>query len=339
MTISFDQSIIYVESPLQILSALEYCNEYNENPIFIVNFGNKKRIKNREQMLNLLEPIPANRKLVYKHFRNSLISDIYSFFFMIKMRRMPISKRFIIGDFRSKVACNFFLANRAKERVYMDDGAATIVTQLDYIQKGIYAPKLRSKRQKVFQRFYDFVFNFKYSELKCPNLYSFFAGEGLLRLGQKNLRKPKPLIRKEKLNNTCFFFGSKYSESRIMLLEDEIESLRQISEYYQHKNIDFFYIPHRDESKEKLSIIRDLNIKIKDLGVPAETYFSSTKSIPSHIAACWSTVIYSIGKAYELESVISFDILSKMKKEGATRERAKTVYQFYQQSGIDIIKI
>ncbi len=338
MTISSNNSIIYIESPLQILSAIEFCNEYDEKPIIIVNFGNKKRVKNKSQMLSLLSNLPAKKVLEYKHFRNSLIRDIYTFFFMLKVRNLPASDRFLIGDFRSKIACNLFLANRSKERIYMDDGAATIVTQIDHIQNGIYAPQLRSKRQRIFQSFYDFFFNFKYSELSCPNLYSFFTGNNLLKKGQINYRTPKELINKDKIHNTCFFFGSKYSESGLMNLDNEISCLCQIKDYYHRNNINFFYIPHRDESEDKLFKIKKLGINIKVLDVPAETYFENSEKIPDHISACWSTVVYSVGKAYNLKSVISFDILDWMKSSTACH-RAKTVYKFYRKCGVQIIKI
>lgn len=332
-----NNDIMYLASPLQVLSAIDYCQEYKVRPIVIVNFGEMKRATNRNQIASLLEKLPAIQILEFKHFKNSIARDFYTFIFMLKLKKLPKANRFLIGDFRSKIACNLFLANRANKRIYIDDGAATIAMQLEDIKHGFFAPAL-SKRQRLFQRAFDLLSGLNYADLRCPDIYSIFDGEDFLRAEQRNLRAPTTRIKKNLIENCCFFFGSKYSESKLLGLEDEIHIANTIRSHYVKSNIDFYYIPHRDESKAKLAKLEALGITVKNLNVPAEVYFQEATELPAHISACWSTVLYSVGKSYELTSVTSFDILDKVLKP-QINQRAQTVYDFYEQCGIKRIKV
>lgn len=121
-------------------------------------------------------------------------------------------------------------------------------------------------------------------------------------------------------------------------LEDEIRIAQRIYTHYAEQNIDFYYIPHRDESPAKLAKLTEIGITIKNLNAPAEVYFAEANEIPAHIAACWSTVLYSVGKAYELSSVTAFDVLDCVIKP-EIKQRAQTVYDFYQQCGVDRLKL
>ena len=92
-----------------------------------------------------------------------------------------------------------------------------------------------------------------------------------------------------------------------MTLEEEIEILGKIKQYYVDKNYTFWYAPHRHENRDKIyRLEKELDIHITTFKYPSEIEFLLDESIPSNVASYFSTALFSLKKLIAFESVETF---------------------------------
>ena len=282
-------NLFYVESPLQMLSAISAVNKFDQyKAILIVDVSHDDRVNNNEQLLKCIGNewhqvyIKKPRKGWAKTLKGmGLIKDIINLcYFSLKYRREI--DRYFIGEYRSidMAILNCFIM--PKETILLDDGTFTITAQNHHITNKI-PPYINGTKYKLFKPLLK--------NLATPNLYSFFDLESSLQKGQINYfelpRQKKMMINKGEI----FFFGAKFSESKFMSMSDEIGVLSKIVKLFTGYEI--FYVPHRDEKKSKINKISDLGFRIKSLGKPAEIYFDETAEMPEIVLSYYSTVLYT----------------------------------------------
>lgn len=322
-------NLFYIESPLQMLSAISACNKFNKyKSILIINLSCGDRVNNDTQILEL---IGDEWSEVY--IQRSTVSTVVNLLGLMKFlivfgfRFKGKIDRYFIGEFRSLDMAILKSVILPKETILLDDGAFTITAQNYYIKNGI-SPYEKSKKYKVLKCFLKRKF--------IPNLYTFFKFDVSLLPGQINYFEFP--VRKEINTNKkhVFFFGSKLSESQNMILADEIEVLSKVIKIFSDYIV--FYIPHRDESQDKLNLISKLGFHLKILGKPAEIYFEEVDVMPEIVVSCYSTVLYTCYLKFLNVQLYSIDIESLLLKD-STRVNAKEIYKYYEGLGIRKILI
>jgi hypothetical protein len=322
-------NLFYVESPLQMLSAISAFNRFNQHKaILIVNVSHGDRINNDTQLLQLIgdewdEVFIQRQRKGKVRILTGLLRDIIKF----SLKYRGEINKFFFGEYRSvdMAILNRFLS--PKESILLDDGSFTITAQNYYIKNKI-LPYSEAKKYKVFKPFLK--------NLKIPNLYSFFKLDSTLLKGQVNYYEFSIKKKIDIKEGHIYFFGTKFSESKNMLLTDEINVLSKVLKKYAGYKV--FYIPHRDESLNKLDDISKLGYQVKNLGKPAETYFDETDAMPELVLSYYSTVLYTCYLRFDNVQLHSIDITNFLLQESA-KINAKEIYDYYKTVGIPLIVI
>jgi hypothetical protein len=322
-------NIFYVESPLQMLSALAAYKKFSKDKaILVVKISLGGRVDNDKQILQLIgdewEQVYIQKER--KNNARSLISLLVDVVRLTLKYRGKIN-RYFYGEYRSVEMAVLRSRLSPKESILLDDGSFTVTAQNYYIRNQV-APYPNSKMYRIFK---SFIRN-----LNTPNLFSFYNLESTLLKDQVNYFdfpvKKEVCIDK----STVYFFGSKLSESGNMHLIDEMELLTKVFKLYEGYNI--FYIQHRDESKSKLNEISHLGYQVKNLGKPAEVYFDETNVMPELVVSYYSTVLYTCYFRFKNVKLNSIGIEHILLQEDA-KINAKEIYAYYKTLGIHIIAV
>jgi len=312
-----------------MLSAISALNKFNQhNSILIVNISDGDREQNDKQILNLVGP-EWHEVYIQKVVRgkvNVLLKLLKNMLYFGFKYRGNIDKYFF-GEYRNVEMAIMNKVLSPEESILLDDGAFTIIAQSYYIKNNI-SPYPKTNTYKMFKFFIN--------NINVPNLYSFFELDQFLLHGQvnyfgfQNKKKAKIII------GDVFFFGTKFSESNLMHLVDEMNVLSNIFDMYGNYKV--FYIPHRDESIAKLDKISQLGFTIKNLEKPAEIYFDETDTMPEIVAAYYSTVLCTCLLRYDNVKLHSIDITNFLLKE-STKFHVEETYKYYKTLGIQLVDI
>jgi len=319
--------VFYIESPLQLLSAMSALKSFDSNKsILIVELSGGKKERNDRQILDLIDE-RWTEVIVKKAGKEKF--KAFWFFWFLKMRFLYHKKvnNYFIGEYRSVSMHLLHAFVSPKKFVLLDDGTFTITAQKHYISKKV-SPFKKSSKSKLLR--------LMEKESRVPNLYSFFDLDSSLLKGQINHYKVKPRKVVDLNKEEVFFFGANFYENKDMTLEDELYALSKvlgISSSYK-----YFYIPHRNESKEKLSYIAELGFFIKELPGPAEIFFDESDRLPFLVMSYFSTVLYSCHIRFSNVKICSVNIEPFIKREN-TRLNAEQVYSYYDDLGFETIKV
>ncbi len=295
------KSLLFVESPLQLLNAYEAVSYFNlENYIYIVRLSNNEA--NDEQIMNLLKLLKIDKSNIEYMYIRTINRTLYDYsqllFYRYKYMFVKNIDKIFIGNYESGFF-NLIIKQFSKESIILlDDGAKTLSIQSKFTN---------SKNYNLFTM-YDI------KTLQNQNIFINSYREVLT--NTKEL-----LIKKDEI----LFLGTKLSEAGIIEEEYYINLIQNICNYYLDKKI--VYIVHRGESQEKLSEIEEnKNIIIRQLNYPIELYGLCEKEIPYKVSSFYSTAIYTMKKIYHLEAeCFRFDY------SGSVHEYAiEEVYSFYE---------
>lgn len=319
-------NIYFIESPLQLLSATSARKKFGGESILIVYLGGNGKNNNNNQILDSLDSGWDSVFYIKKETNYFSLAKV----FVLKILLLAFKYRgkvnkYFFGEYRNVDMVIFGDILKPKDKVLLDDGSFTITAQKKYIRNKSY-PYKKSKKSKIF-----FLNNRKYF---TPNLYSFFDLDQYLVSGQVNYFKPPVKKNINIESEVVYFFGSKFTENNSIKSIDEIELLSKVIEMYV--GFDVFYIPHRDESKEKIDKIKMLGYKVKYLGEAAEKYFDKTEVMPEVVVSYYSTVLYSCYIRFENVRVQSINVERLLLKEH-DKINAKEIYKYYDDLGFDKI--
>ena len=122
-----------------------------------------------------------------------------------------------------------------------------------------------------------------------------------------------------------YFYGSNISYLGISL-EDEFVYFQYVIDYFNKRNMELIYIPHRNESEHKLKKIKSIfHIKIKKCIYPAEIDILFEKKVPQHISSFFSSVLISLPLIRQFNSVTSFYLPTKKINNITIREEFDTM--------------
>ncbi|PHS64011.1 MAG: hypothetical protein COB00_11755 [Alcanivorax sp.] len=139
--------------------------------------------------------------------------------------------------------------------------------------------------------------------------------------------------------NEIWFFGSKYSEAGILSESDELALFNEVITKLSDLNFTVKYIPHRDESEQKLERFRvKTNVEILRLEVPAEIQLIQGEVRPKAIAGYYTTVLLSCAALQPTIEIYSFKIPSNL-INGNYLPSIQNVYSFFKQAKLKVIDL
>jgi len=271
------KSLLFVESPLQLLNAYEAVAYFNlENYIYMIRLSNNEA--NDKQIMNLLKLLKINTtniQYIYLRTTNRTLYDyIKLLFYRFKYIFAKDIDKIFIGNYESGFFKLIIKQFSKQSIILLDDGAKTLSIQS------------------------------KFTNTKNYNLFTMYDIEALE--NQKNYinsyRQVLSKIKNLSINqDEILFLGTKLSEVGIIEEEYYIKLIQNICNYYSDKRI--VYIIHRGESQEKLELIqKNENILIKQLDYPIELYGLYKNEMPFKVSSFYSTAILTMNKIYNLEA-------------------------------------
>jgi len=292
------KSLVFIESPLQLLNAYEAIEKFSIKKYEIVvrlsNIPqNDEHIQYVIDKLNIQNINYITIGIENRNFIDYLQLFYYKYIYEISK---DIDKIFI-GNYNSGFL-NLIIQKTEKEKIILlDDGAKTIDIQKKFTDLDNY---------NLFTM-YDFKAN-KNQEIVKNNF---------LRL-QNNLQKLK--INQEQI----LFLGLKLSEIEIVTEKYYIEQIIKITSFYKDKKI--VYISHRGEDKAKLEKLQNIqNLEVLQLDYPVELYGLYNEEIPYQVASFYSTALLTMKNIYGIEAEgFMFNF-----KESEYKKLIQNVYDYY----------
>ncbi|WP_392344244.1 polysialyltransferase family glycosyltransferase [Pseudoalteromonas prydzensis] len=333
-------NVYIVESPTQLLSAIEAKAVNVGNHMLIVNYGPEDRLENKNQIKELASA--TSWQYVYRirnlnnKYLNLLAMFYYLFKFQLKFNRN--NTQVYIGEYRNLLFCLIAKVVSKSKIILLDDGAVTILLQKRYFGKGVglrtyYQGTNSYKVLSLFSRLFSFDF-----DDNPPNLFSVFNLDKWLFSDQVNTRVKCESTEIETLDD-FYFFGAKYSEAGLLSLEVEIKLLKSAFDYsYKKYKRKIIYIAHRDDSNEKLKIIKTLGVEVKYLGKPCEDYFKKLQSVPKYIGGFYTTSLISLPTLFKIDNVLSFDLSTHLTTEKA-KGNVEYIYDYLKSIGINVVQV
>lgn len=336
------ENIYFVESPLQLISAIDAMKNFPGDDYLFVKYATKESKRNNAQLDGLICDDDWRSVVRIPFFSNRVILHLSLFLFAIylfyKFKRKK--NRVFIGEFRSFYFNIFSRVISPAEQILLDDGSSVIALQKLVFKEGICFEEYLENGCGIFLKlysFYKFIFRFKVTDFSPPNLYSIFNLDDFLHPSQLNYKESVNKINKNK-NDEIYFFGAKYSESGILDFHCEITLLKKVFLNLKLKSKNVYYITHREDSNVKVNEILKIGYKILNLDVPSEVYFENEGEHPKLIAGFWTTVLYSASSRYIFDEVITFDISAYIKDEKLLRN-VKSIYEEYVKLGMNLIEV
>lgn len=313
-----------IESPLQMMSAISAAKKFDDRKnVLLVNLSKGSRKNNDSQIMDLIDYKFWDQVIIQKK-SSGFIKDFLTIYRMLSLKKKYKGKidKYFFGEYRN---FNMALVSgliEPKERVLLDDGSFTITAQ-NYFIKNNHYPYSKKLKNKIFKSLL--------TKNVRPNLYSFFKLD--LIDGQVNYYDFS--VKKDVLvnDNEAYFFGSKFSETKNMLLKDELKVLEDTINNFSNYNV--IYIPHRDEKEEKLEKIKKMGYKIKNLGKPAELFFDETDIMPKLVISYYSTTLYTCYIRFNNVEIVSINVEKQLLKKNS-KVSAHEIYKYYDELGIEV---
>lgn len=337
-------NLFVVESPLQALVAVELSLSFkSKKNIIIYRLSNKNRKRNNEQIEKVIDKgswFKVKRLSLEKQSPLATHMNLRKELKNIEAEFKGRVGQLFIGEFRSQWMHYIRTATLPGKTILMDDGAATVTVKRNFLDKKNYFPTIVLNRKNFFKETFKNILYWRF--LKRDALQSkiylasaFFVSDSLYPIDFSNL---KELLGKvaNSTSKRVLFFGSKYSEAKIISLKYELEFIRRVKNYYSNYGCDFIYCAHRDESKEKLEIIEreiDLRVLISDL--PAEVLIIQNSNSIVEISSAYSSVLNNAKMIIPEVDVRAFHLNPE---EISLRHRNDIllVYKHFEREGISV---
>ena len=85
---------------------------------------------------------------------------------------------------------------------------------------------------------------------------------------------------------------------RYFCMDTELRLLRVVFDDLKarHERYEIFYIPHRDDSDNKLKGVEDIGFKLKPQSMPAELIFLDSSTLPEVVAGAFTSALVNLLK-------------------------------------------
>lgn len=310
--------IAFAASPNQLISIKEYIYQKNiDNYLLYIFFTKNLRTNNElHSTLKILKlkkiiKITRNNNYILTLMKNILL--LINLFFKYK----KIKKTFIITDFLNTFYHMFRLFFKESKFILVDDGMAIFWIYQKYLSRKIYLPI--NQRKSFFNnkfKIVNFFFNFDFLKNKKFDVFTMYADELKLHRKYKNKLIYLKNLRKKKYNfnkDLVYIIGTKYFESDILKLDEEIKILKKIDNFWKNKNC--VYVAKRTTSIKKILFIKKhLNIPIIYFKFPLEiALINSKKELPLYVCSMGSGLDFTLPALFKKIDyyLINFNSLKK----------------------------
>ncbi|BAK72691.1 hypothetical protein [Arcobacter sp. L] len=304
-------NLYIVESPFQLLSAVEASKYFNnEKSLFVIKYNKKE--SNVIQLKKIKDLFKLNNVIEIKPLLSNFDSNLQLLLLLKKFDKEKKNfNRIFIGEYRSFHMRKFFDYFSKAESYCLDDGNITYqIFQLIKEKKDEYYFNngIKGLIKEIVYKMQPILFGLNNLEIK-RNIKLFTCFD--IPKENKHIIHDFSNIKKEyKVSNSkniVYFYGS-YLEIIGISKEKQIEFLEQAMGVFKKLDLEIIYLPHRLESEDKLNLIKDkLNLKIVKNEFPAEIQLLVDGFIPECIASFGSSVLISLPKIFpEIKNVYSF---------------------------------
>lgn len=270
------KNYLIVESPFQLLSALEAIEHYSIDS-YCIYVRYSSNVKNTSQiryiLSNLDKSLGAVKSFSISSSNHKLKDYIKMFYFMAKFGALSLfSDKVFLGNYESRFLSYLTKTIPKSKIILLDDGAKSINIQ---------------SRFRVGSNF---------------DLFSMFPLEALE--GQKidnnvftYLKGKMDRVRRE--DRVVFFLGAPLVNIGAMSKGDYLNKVKEIIRINNVDNL--LYVSHRSESVDILEEISTFKgVTVKSFDYPIELYGLYNGSVPSRVVSFYSTALVSMSLIYSI---------------------------------------
>lgn len=273
------KSLAIVNSPLQVMSAVEYLKEYGIKEVdFVVPFFSVEYLKHNRGVLRYLN----DEGYQYKVFITKNVCAILRYY-----KTLGKYHRFIIGDIRSldKKMLMLFYAEDNIDIIYVDDGNAAMMVGKEINTEAPF--------RALLSRFVDYMLN---KRINNRVFYSAFikekeiAGIPVIHNEMRHLR-----INGKQIEDVVIIVGC-FCSAFTGLGADYLDYLQKLDHYIREKwpSVDVKYYPHRreDNTEQVYRLCRQLDWTVCLSRINIETDIAQSLYLPCEIIGFGSSALY-----------------------------------------------
>lgn len=271
------KNIIFIESPLQCVNAIDYVQKINKGKsLFFIRLNGSK--ENDSEIKEIIKKSNLSDAKIYffKIKPKSLLLVLFLIFCKVVVKLKSKNKKFIFGDFRSRWMSCIFKKIEPERVVFVDDGLATVASMNSLLSY--------NKKFTLFT-----VFNVKTKALNIvKNTY----------------------IKKIIIGNDIVFIGMPLSEKNILEKNKYIEYLSSIISVYKNQNV--IYCPHRSEVNFADEFFLQLGFSsIFRSSENIEIAIENEELTPDIVISFYSTALCNLDLKFNIRKIISYRLESK----------------------------
>ncbi|MDN5130955.1 hypothetical protein [Aliarcobacter butzleri] len=321
------KNLFIINSPLQLLNALEAIYKFKLNNIIIVAIYNRS-IKNIEQIETQLSKINCEEIIRFNPLKEGKIKGYVR---LIKRLQKNIYEKIFTGELvDSKFRVT--IANLKKDKLYLLDEGTSII---QYYEETIKKNKINKYNLKDF-RFLLFGLKIELEDsINFFTYYSFSLSQNVQVIENKlEYMKKNFKVNCEDYSNKLFFFGQSLL---IFSNKNEFEdSLKKVIKKNKDKKV--IYIPHR-EDKETVKIAKEIdkNIEILELNQPIEQYFLENGIEPKNAISYFSTALTTTKILFE-DCFVEYIKVEKPNLRLYDKNNLGLIYKYFEKSNIKEFK-
>jgi len=341
--------VVFVESPLQALSAIEAVHHFKLNPVLLfVRYLPESRSQiNNKHMDTVLETNVFSRVIKIQDRQFRIINKLQTFglylYFLINRSNI---RNLVIGEWRSEWMQRCVGILRKDTVILCDDGTIVVDILKNKLEKNIRWHEVNTNEKSRIKFFFKYLIHKKLSlrerQYSKFHLFSTFFSE----CDSEKVRithNPWSFLRERlisKQKEGIYYFGSKYSEAGYFDQSVELQFLGSVFKYlckkYPLEKIQ--YVPHRDDSISKVERIKEIGFNIIYLDQPAELYFIKSKTYPKSVNGAFTSAVMNLKWIYEPDEINVFSFpFNKVASD--KREDVVMLYDFYTQHNFNVIDI
>lgn len=341
-------NLFIAESPLQAMVAVELSLQLEDDVNGIIyRLSGKGRERNDQQIVKVIKEGNWSFQESIQFAETSALArqlKIREYVVKLKKRFRNQVRTLFFGEFRSQWMHLARFAIAPDKFVLMDDGAATLIAKHRYIDHGNYYPRKLWASTNVLKHAVKEIIFCGLSEerqIRKPVSFAsaFLGSESEFNIDFSKVREKFDcqLTRSDRGGSKAYFFGSKYSEAGIISQDYEIEFISNVVAYYKAKGLALMYCAHRDESDEKLGIVRDIaGTEVVRPDLPAELFLLECATNVSEIGAAYSSVINNLSLIFKDKPITSFRLNLKAINP-KHRSAIEHVYRHFEKKGIPVL--
>lgn len=329
-------NIFFIESPLQLLNALEakyfYHLSKEDSILVVLNAGSQENLKQIQFLID-----SDDWGMVQQFTYN--IASVKNIFGRIKeitevLKETGGVERVFIGEYKNQIMRHFANTYKKAEVILLDDGAAILNVYNRILKKERFDS--RSIVKRLLKRY---VLGIKYYNIKK---LTFFTAYDLKETANLAVEKNEYACLKKRIssmehNDAVYLLGQPMSEKNIMDEEAYLEYIRRLAEFFPDKNV--IYIKHRSENDAKMKKIEELfGITVKRFNTCIEYELAYGEYLPFMVIGFYSSALINCSKIFkDYIKLKSFYFANKDIKNSHKKD-VENIYNYFEKE-LEVVEI